>query len=677
MKLRIFLLFLLPALSFQAYSAAEEELSLDKVLRAHLKSVYPQTVRGTHHLDRGEEFNKFSLSAFSITSSEAYKLIRKFRDEPQALSPFYTYLLGRVGVYLEKIEEAYGEEFAEDETYKSVLASIKAERVRILEEQKKEDFFIHVRNFAELYGLLFRALYLADDLSLRKHGVSSREEPIQSYLERLLQRQSGSVFPYGGNNQTPKGEAWKVASSSMFIESLLRSHSEAEVTQEFGHTNFFSRGGKHLEEHLGLRCTTLYCPGAKKLGLTTLVLAALQEHPASLVALPLGKRGLMPAHDVLMSPLDFAAHDYFHALQNQVFFVKIYEWVEQKAQQLVSSGVHYKEAYLVASKIALYRYNKLRHDLLFVLNSLAEKISSKEDQENKLRYNTFLVSVFTLFHEEMFDINEALSEKKSMKRLEKIFAHLAPEVLPSLSEDLFLVDPVTGQSAHSFLATEEDYNFANADFVKLLMKACPRGRPLKEVLAEKLSPVDWEDSSLFKTPFSLEVTLALENGSRITESIILPRGHWGVAAEFNKLLGLLKKEVKAPRLEEGSTEEKIANVNDFLKRVKEAMKQNAEESLQLMKEILSTSEASSGEEEELSAEVKDVIASLARLIGEVEARKTVLSKLEKKVGASKEASTPASLEEGEKEFLLKALEENPKAGRGDHKAFLERVLSLF
>jgi hypothetical protein len=365
-----------------------------------------------------------------------------------------------------------------------------------------------------------------------------------------------------------------------------------------------------------------------------------------------------------MNPLDFAAHDYFHAAQTRNHLRGIYRWAEKKANQLIHSGSreHYKDAYFITSKIASYRYNKLKSDLLYVLFVLGNKIKDKEDKVNKDIYNSFLVSVFTALHEIPFNMDSVLSEKDAIKRLEKFFSHLI--VGESMGIQL---DPVTGQSALSFLQREEDYNLEeNAQLRDLITNILTTNAS-----SQDSSSIEWNESSILKTPFAIELDLSYKTGEKKRHSLPLSKSHLGTATEFNNLLKLVKKNVEEPTFEEDDdTAVKINKVDSFSKSVRLAVSEQAKESSALMHRVLDHLEP---QKEVFSEKEQAVIKALLDADFTQEAAEAIiLKKRSEQVGGGGSKELP-SLEAEETSFLLKALVKNPRIGLDQSASFLHRI----
>ena len=208
-------------------------------------------------------------------------------------------------------------------------------------------------------------------------------------------------------------------------------------------------------------------------------------------------------------------------------------------------------------------------------------------------------------------------------------------------QDLFLVDPLTDQSILAFLEKEEDYNLKEngelRGFITIILTSI--------VPSQDFSSIDWEESNILKTPFTIELDLSYRNGEKKSYSIPLAKGTLGIATEFNNLLKLVKKNVPEPTLKkEDDTKGKIAQVNEFLSAILIAVSKQAKESLTIASKVLSPLEP--------------------------EKEQTAIQALVQGGGGSKELP---SLEAEETSFLLKALAENPRIGLDQSASFLHRI----
>jgi|GEM_PF-4698835 len=659
MKLKILLL--LSLLSFEGFSAPLKPDFLNDLTK-HLENVYPETVKNLDYLRQGSEFAHCPLSSSALVASGIADFIGVLNPRSKETIPFIEYLLSVTKNYLEQVKAAYHKDFDTDETYSSVTDSIEKEIAELDELKKNKAAFRNHDNIFKIYGLLSQVLHLANDLSLKKYGETNRTD-LKENLERALTSFSGYAFPY-----TKDSNAWKTNGKQIFYDMLSHSYSERENSDNLQDQFLYSRrGGKILKEIIGLTCPTIYCPGAHKLGLTTLVLAALQKNPVALVALPVGEKGFTFAHNISMSPLDFAAHDYGHAAVTRTHLRGVYEWAEKQANQLIrgKSQEHYQDAYFIASKIASYRYNKLKSDLLFVLHTLGHQIRGKEDKVNKAMYNSFLVSVFTALHEIPFKMDSVLSEKNSITRLEKFFSHLIVGESIGIQQDPIQVDPVTGQSALPFLKTEEDYNLkTNAQLRDYITNILTTNAP-----SQDFSSIDWEESNILKTPFTIELDLSYRSGDKKRYSLPLSKSNLGTATEFNNLLKLVKKNVEEPTFEEADdTAVKISKVDSFLKSVLLAVSEQAKESSALMHEVLDPLEP---QKEVFSEKEQAAIKALLDAdFTQEEAEAAILKKRSKQEGGG---SKTLPLEDKEISFLLEALAENSRIGLDQSASFLHRI----
>ena len=666
MKLKILLL--LSLLSFEGFSAPLKPDFLNDLTR-HLRAVYPETVRGLENLTKVDSQSAHCpLFSSTLVAGTLGDLTQALNPDSEENIPFIEYLLSVTKNYIKQVEEAYHDDCETDETYSSVTSSIHKEIKELEELRENKAAFRNSENIFKVYGLLSQVLHLANDLSLKKHGEANRTD-LKDNLERILTSASGHTFPY-----TKDSNAWKTNGKTLFYDMLSHSYSERENSGNSQDQFLYSRrGGKILKEIIGLTCPTIYCPGALKLGLTTLVLSALQENPVTLVALPVGEKGFTFAHNISMCPLDFAAHDCGHAAVTRIHLRGVYEWAEKQANQLIRGKSHedYRDAYFIASKIASYRYNKLKKDLLHVLFTLGNNISDKKDKENKSIYNNFLVSVFTALHEIPFNMDSVLSETNSIKRLEKFFSHLLVSESLGIQEDLIRVDPVTGQSSLPFLQEEEDYNLkTNAplrDAITSMLEQLAKENPSQE----DPSPIDWDESSILKTPFSIELDLSYRNGEKKRHSIALSKSSLGTATEFNNLLKLVGKNQEEPRFEEeDDTAVKINKVDNFLKSTLLALSKQAKESTTLMHEVLEHLEP---KKEFFSEKEQAAINSLVDAdFTQEEAEATILKKRSKQGGGG--SNKALLLEDKEVSFLLKALTKNPRIGHEQSASFLHRII---
>jgi hypothetical protein len=199
-----------------------------------------------------------------------------------------------------------------------------------------------------------------------------------------------------------------------------------------------------------------------------------------------------------------------------------------------------------------------------------------------------------------------------------------------IQEDLIPADPITGKSSLPFLQEEEDYNLkTNAllrDFITTLLQ-------------QDSSLINWDESSILKTPFTIGLDLSYKNGEKKKISIELSKSKLGTATEFNNLLKLVGKNQEEPQFEEDDdTAVKINKVNDFLKAVLLAVSTQAEESTALMHEVLPPLEAT------------------------------------KEFFSQGGGSKVLPLEDEEVSFLLEALRENPRIGPTQSASFLHRII---